>query len=86
MNFKEGNMSYLCPGEMSVASSADHLTADSPLLDTQDENIQVSRLTQWVQNSSTSSQIDSASGNNSQTLLYRTLGMLVFEFNEMYPE
>lgn len=62
MDFKERNMSYLCPGEMSVASSADHLAADSPLLDTQDENIQVSRLTQWVQNSSTSSQIDSASG------------------------
>lgn len=82
-------MSYLCPGEMSVASSADHLAADSPLLDTQDENIQVSRLTQWVQNSSTSSQIDSASGD----FLLQTLNhsfikpyIFVFEFIDLYLE
>ncbi|XP_054259364.1 huntingtin-like [Macrosteles quadrilineatus] len=43
--------------EMSVAS----VTADSPLLDTQEETIQDGRLVQWIHSSSTSSQIDSAS-------------------------
>ncbi|XP_054259354.1 huntingtin-like [Macrosteles quadrilineatus] len=43
--------------EMSVAS----VTADSPLLDTQEEIIQDGRLVQWIHSSSTSSQIDSAS-------------------------
>ncbi|KAG8267649.1 hypothetical protein J6590_047234 [Homalodisca vitripennis] len=44
---------------MSVVSSVEHLTADSPLLDTQEDTIQDSRLRQWIQNSTTSSQIDS---------------------------
>jgi hypothetical protein len=49
----------------------DHHTADSPLLDTQDEAIHDGRLVQWI-HSATSSQVDSASGDYLSSLTTKT--------------